>query len=68
MERYYPTASVRLYGKVTYDQTTVARLTAYFPARIERLFVNFVGVPVKTGDHIAEVYSPELIAASEELR
>lgn len=66
--RFFPTAEVRMYGKVTYDETSVARLTAYFPGRIERLFVNYVGVPVSAGDHMAEVYSPELLAAFEELR
>lgn len=66
--RFFPTADVRLYGKVSYDETSVARLTAYFPARIERLFVNYVGVPVARGDHLAEVYSPELLGAFEELR
>lgn len=66
--RFFPTAEVRLYGKVAYDETSVARLTAYFPGRIERLFVNYLGVPVSEGDHVAEVYSPELLAAFEELR
>jgi Cu(I)/Ag(I) efflux system membrane fusion protein len=66
--RFFPTAEVRLYGKITYDETSVARLTAYFPGRIERLFVNYMGVPVAEGDHVAEVYSPELLAAFEELR
>ncbi|MEO1584369.1 MAG: efflux RND transporter periplasmic adaptor subunit [Planctomycetota bacterium] len=66
--RFFPTAEVRLYGKVTYDETSVARLTAYFPGRIERLFVNYLGVPVTRDDHMAEVYSPDLIAAFEEFR
>ncbi|MFT5422273.1 MAG: Cu(I)/Ag(I) efflux system membrane fusion protein [Phycisphaerales bacterium] len=66
--RFFPTAEVRLYGKVAFDETSVARLTAYFPGRIERLFVNYVGVPVNRDEHLAELYSPELLAASEELR
>ncbi|MCA9293157.1 MAG: efflux RND transporter periplasmic adaptor subunit [Phycisphaerales bacterium] len=66
--RFFPHAEVRLYGKVTYDETSVARLTAYFPGRIQRLFVNYVGVPVAKGDHIAEMYSPDLLASFEELR
>lgn len=66
--RFFPTSEVRLYGKVTYDETSVARLTAYFPGRIERLFVNYMGVPVSNGDHMAELYSPELLSAFEELR
>lgn len=66
--RFFPTAEVRLYGKVAFDETSVARLTAYFPGRIERLFVNYLGIPVAKGDHIAEVYSPELMTAFEEFR
>jgi len=65
--RFFPTAQVRLYGKLGYDETSVARITAYFPGRIERLFVNYVGVGVQKGDHLAELYSPDLLAAFEEL-
>jgi len=66
--RFFPQAQVRLTGKMTYDETSVARITAYFPGRIERLFVNYVGVPVGEGEHLAEMYSPELLAAFEEIR
>ncbi len=66
--RFFPTANVRLYGKLTYDETSVARITAYFPGRLDRLFVNYMGVPVAKGDHLAEMYSPQLLAAFGELR
>lgn len=66
--RRFPVAEVRLFGKVAYDETRVARLTAYFPGRIDRLFANYPGVVVKKGHHLAEIYSPELLAAFEELR
>ena len=66
--RFFPQAEVRLYGKVTTDETRVARLTAYFPGRIERLFVNYVGVPIGRGEHVADLYSPELLTAFAELR
>lgn len=66
--RFFPTTEVRLYGKITYDQTLVARITSYFPGRLDQLFVDFVGVPVREGDHLANIYSPELLAAFEELR
>ena len=65
--RFFPTAEVRLYGKLVYDETSVARISAYFPGRIDRLFVNYVGVTVQKGDHLAELYSPELLAAFAEL-
>lgn len=66
--RFFPTTEVRLYGKVTYDQTLVARITSYFAGRLDKLFIDFVGAPVRKGDHLAEIYSPELLAAFEELR
>lgn len=65
--QFFPTANVRLFGKLVYDETSVSRISAYFPGRINRLFVNYVGVPVQQGDHLAEMYSPELIAAFAEL-
>jgi membrane fusion protein, copper/silver efflux system len=66
--RFFPSAEVRLYGKLVYDETSVARLSAYFPGRVDRLFVNYVGVSVAQGDHLASMYSPDLLAAFEELR
>ncbi len=66
--RFFPSAQIRLYGNLVYDETSVARLTAYFPGRIDRLFVNYIGVSVQEGDHLAELYSPDLLAAFEELR
>lgn len=68
VQRFFPESSVRLYGKLTYDETRVARIAAYFPGRIEKLFVNYMGVPIARGEHVAEMYSPELLTAFAELR
>lgn len=67
IERRFPEAEIRLVGKLDYDETKVKSLTARFPARIDKLFVNFAGVPVAKGDHLARVYSPVLLAAQSEL-
>lgn len=67
VERRTPEAEVRLVGELDYDETRLAEITAYFPARIERLFLDFTGMRVQRGEHVAEVYSPELFAAQEEL-
>ncbi|MCH6256821.1 efflux RND transporter periplasmic adaptor subunit [Puniceicoccaceae bacterium K14] len=67
IEKGFPEAEIRLVGKLGYDETKVKSLTARFPARIDELFVNFAGVPVKQGDHLARVYSPELLTAQSEL-
>ncbi len=67
VERRYPTVEIRLVGKVTYDETRLAYITAWVPGRIDDLFVDYTGVRVKEGDHMVELYSPELLSAQEEL-
>jgi Cu(I)/Ag(I) efflux system membrane fusion protein len=67
VRRDFPRAQIRLVGQLDYDETREKSLTARFPARIERLFVNFTGVRVERGEHLAEVYSPELLSAQREL-
>jgi membrane fusion protein, copper/silver efflux system len=58
---------VRLYGKVQADERLFQSQTAHVPGRIERLAVNFTGEPVTKGQVLAEIYSPELITAQQEL-
>ena len=65
--RSFPETEIRLVGKLGYDETLEKSLTARFPARIDELFVNYKGISVKKGDHLAEVYSPELLTAQREL-
>ncbi len=60
--------SVRLVGEVAYDPTRLTDVTAHFAGRIERLFVDYPGMPVRRGDHLYQIYSPDLITAHEELR
>lgn len=68
VQRFFPSATLRLVGRVEFDETRRARIAAYFPGRVERMFVNYDGMQVREGDHLAEVYSPELLAAFAELR
>jgi len=67
VRRDYATAEVRLVGNLDPDETRLKSLTARFPARIDELYINFTGIPVKKGEHLASVYSPELVTASREL-
>lgn len=67
VQQEYPVAEVRLVGQLDYDETLEKSLTARFPARIDELFVNFTGIPVKAGEHLAKVYSPDLLLAQREL-
>jgi Cu(I)/Ag(I) efflux system membrane fusion protein len=68
VERRFVEAEVRMVGRVAYDETRLATITAWVPGRIERMYVDFTGVPVRQGDHLVQLYSPELMNAQEELR
>ena len=58
---------IRTVGKLDYSERQVAYLTSRITGRVDRLFVDFTGVEVKKGDHLVEIYSPELLVAQNEL-
>lgn len=67
VERRYVPHTIRMVGKVGYDETKLGYITAWVPGRLDRLFVDYTGVEVKEGDHMAYIYSEDLYAAQEEL-
>ena len=67
VERKYVTADVRLVGKVEYDETRLAHITAWVSGRLDRLYVDYTGVQVKQGDHMVYIYSEELYSIHEEV-
>lgn len=67
VERKSVSAEIRIDGKIDYDETRLAQITAWVPGRIDRLFVDFTGESVKKGDPLVKLYSPELVAAQQEL-
>jgi membrane fusion protein, copper/silver efflux system len=67
VERRYVTATVRMVGKVAYDETRLGYITAWVAGRLDRLYVDYTGVTVKKGDHMIYIYSPELYSAENEL-
>jgi len=68
VQRMYATREVRLVGRVEFDETRLAYITAWVPGRIERMFADYTGIQVAQGDHMVELFSPELIAAKQELQ
>jgi len=66
VERKFVSAKVRLVGKVEYDESRLKNITSWVPGRLDRLYVDYTGVPVKKGDHLIWLYSPDLISAQEE--
>ncbi|MBN2316407.1 MAG: efflux RND transporter periplasmic adaptor subunit [Sedimentisphaerales bacterium] len=67
VERKFVDAEIRMVGKVDYDEIRVKNITAWVPGRIDRLYVDFTGITVRKGDHMVDLYSPELISAQAEL-
>jgi len=59
--------SIRLNGKVQADERLLFTQPSHIPGRIEKLSVNFTGEFVSAGQVLANVYSPELVTAQEEL-
>ncbi len=57
---------VNAVGIVQYDQSRQARVTAWAAGRIEKLHVNSVGAMVSKEKPVAELYSPDLVAAQQE--
>lgn len=59
--------TLTLTGRLAPDERTAAVEVSEYGGRIERLFVSFGGEPVRAGQRIATVYSPDLVVAQEEL-
>ena len=67
VERRFAPVETRMVGKIAVDETQVRSITAWVAGRLDRLYVDYTGVRVEKGDHIAYLYSPELLIAQEEL-
>ena len=62
-----PEKELRLYGKVQADERLIQNQVAHISGRVEKLLVNFTGEPVRKGQKLAVIYSPELVTAQQEL-
>ncbi|MFP6582054.1 MAG: efflux RND transporter periplasmic adaptor subunit [Candidatus Hydrogenedentota bacterium] len=67
VEHKYVEKTVGMVGKLDYDETKVKKISSWVNGRIERLYVDYTGIQVKKGDHLVELYSPDLVTAQEEL-
>ncbi|MEF3079815.1 efflux RND transporter periplasmic adaptor subunit [Winogradskyella poriferorum] len=59
--------SLKLSGKIRPNEESNAVQVTYFGGRIEQLYVNSTGERVGAGQRLATIYSPELVAAQQEL-
>jgi Cu(I)/Ag(I) efflux system membrane fusion protein len=58
--------TVRTVGIVEIDETRVAHVQTKFEGWIEDLYVDYIGKPVKKGQPLFSVYSPDLVTGEEE--
>jgi len=67
VQRRKMSREIRTVGKVQYNETALANITTRVEGYVERLFVDYTGIEVKAGDHLVEIYSPDLLVAQQEL-
>ena len=60
------TRDIRTVGRVEYDERRIATVNTRIEGWLENLRVNYTGRYVKKGEVLAEIYSPELVAAQQE--
>jgi len=65
--RENPVKEVRLYGKVQVNDNLKKGQKATLSGRIEKMMINSTGEVVTTGQVLALIYSPELVAAQTKL-
>jgi Cu(I)/Ag(I) efflux system membrane fusion protein len=59
--------TLKLSGTIVENEKAIATQASYFAGRIEKLFINFEGEEVRSGQQLATIYSPELVSAQQEL-
>lgn len=57
---------VRTVGRVAYDETKIAHIHTKISGFIEEVFADYVGKPVKAGEPLFTIYSPDLVATQQE--
>lgn len=55
-------------ARVEEPETQLASITARIAGRIDKLHVDFTGQPIRRGQPVAEIYSPDVIATAEEYK
>lgn len=58
---------ITLQGRIEYDETRIRQISAWLPGRIDRKFVDYTGIEINQGEHLVDIYSPDLINAQENL-
>ncbi|MGH9367088.1 MAG: efflux RND transporter periplasmic adaptor subunit [Thermoanaerobaculia bacterium] len=65
-ERRDLTKTIRTVGRVTFDETLLYQIHPKFEGYVEELYVNYTGKPVRKGQPLLSIYSPDLLATQQE--
>ncbi len=58
--------TIRTVGTLAYNDAQIAWVNTKFEGWIEKVYVNYVGEPVKKGQKLFEIYSPQLVTTQKE--
>ena len=67
VERRTVAREIRTVGYLEYDQQKMVSVTTKYSGFIEKVYVNYKGQPVRKGEPLFEIYSPELVQTEQEL-
>ncbi|NUO17043.1 MAG: efflux RND transporter periplasmic adaptor subunit, partial [Planctomycetaceae bacterium] len=68
VQRLQLAREIRTLGQFEPDESLDRVVSAWVAGRIDRLYADFTGVTVSEGDHLFDLYSPELYVAHRELK
>lgn len=66
VEPRYLVRRIHAFGVLDYNETKIARLSAWVAGRADQLFVQYVGQAVKKDDPVYSLYSPDVYTALKE--
>lgn len=66
--RQHLATEVSAFGRVEDPESRLSTISARVAGRIDKLYLQYTGQNVQRGQAIAEIYSPELLSASEEYK
>jgi Cu(I)/Ag(I) efflux system membrane fusion protein len=58
---------IRTVGYLDYDQEKMVSVTTKYSGFLEKVYVNYIGQPVRKGQPLFDIYSPELVQTEQEL-
>lgn len=65
--RDIPKREIVLPGRVTLDERRTSYVTTHFGGQIHDVRIDFTGAPIREGEVMATIYSPEVVSAQREL-